>query len=93
MEVGESSSGIDSKGITDYSISTPKESDADPSKDGQVQGEQLCNEKSKGFTIYSWNINGIRTLKMNDVIKNFNADIVAVQETKISSNSNYIVHA
>jgi len=41
-------------------------------------------EKKKGFTISSWNINGIRTLDMKEVLSNLKSDIVAVQETKIS---------
>jgi len=41
-------------------------------------------EKKQGFTISSWNINGIRTLDMKEVLSNLKSEIVAVQETKIS---------
>lgn len=45
----------------------------------------------KGFSIYTWNINGIRTLNMTEVIKNLNCDILAVQETKISRMNTFIL--
>lgn len=52
------------------------------STSSDADNEMCANQKLK---IVSWNINGMRTLDMQEILKLLDAFIVMVQETKLSS--------
>ena len=75
------------------SLETPRATDSGGGEEAEFSEASLQTQSQKdapglpctGFTICSWNINGIRTLNMKDVLKQLNSDLILLQETKISS--------
>lgn len=45
-----------------------------------------AEDGEKKIKIVSWNINGMRTLDMNEVLRKVGCSVLSVQETKLASN-------
>lgn len=57
-------------------------------KDGEVTNSSVSELEPPKLKIVSWNINGMKTLDMPEVLKQLDSPIVAVQETKLTSMRN-----
>ncbi|ODN05652.1 DNA-(apurinic or apyrimidinic site) lyase 2 [Orchesella cincta] len=80
MSVSSDSSSCSSPPLTASELSCPLEN-------GQQKNNVTSQKTSTGasrFKIVSWNINGMRTLDMPQVLEQLDCSVLAVQETKIS---------
>lgn len=41
--------------------------------------------ESAGFNVFSWNVNGLRTINIGETLTQLNCFILGIQETKLAS--------